>query len=305
MFNIVTVTCSRDLKQTLLQVHSLNVFAKVPFHHHIFVEDYNFPEAKWRKKIEPFYEHKNKLSLYYGTLPKEYLENDGWARQQILKLEACRVVNDDYLVLDSKNFFIKPTSFEYTLKEGCYRRVDFNGIYHTLKPFVKFAARYLGKEEPKHYYVAHTPFTIIKNNAIALLDECDIRDLFEKAVDQGMRPTEFTLYSFYGLPELLNMSKKDWDKQYNVNNINYHTWWWDEDFNPAKFQEIYNSSVEILGLHKNLWKKKNEKMQKFAIWLVSRGLQKQIVIEATVKMDWGDTELLGRGQQNITTPPAV
>lgn len=292
MVSIVTVTCSRDLPQVILQVHSINKFARVPVRHHIFIEDYDMSVNEWDVKLKPHYSRPNKLFLHYGLLPKDFLSGDGWVRQQILKLEAADIVNQDYLVLDSKNFLIKDTIFNYTLNEGCYLRVPSDGIFPTLKPFIPFMQEYLKKDLPNHYFIAHTPFRIIKQNARKLLHECNVRRMFKTASDQGIRPSEFMLYSVYSNPELINMDQTEWDSTYNVNNINYHTWWWNEMIKSHEFEKIYTSTVDFLGIHKNVWAEKNEKLQQLSHWLITKGLNSKFVNDATIAMNWGDTSLV-------------
>lgn len=287
MTNLVTVTCSRDINQLILQCHSIDVFVEKPCTHHIFIED-TFDDEKLFDLISKFYT-RHKLVIHRT----EKIDLNGWYRQQLIKLKAVNVINDDYLLLDSKNFFIKPTDLEYNLPEGNWyllKNTDW------VDPFIKFLRDRHNINVPEHYYTQHTPFKIRKDIALNILKLFDIETMFQQCAVERVYPSEFVLYT---VASDIRPTYESWS-EYSCN-PKYHTWWWNDDIKPDEFENIYNSSVEILGLHKNLWYHKNDKIKLLAQWLCTKGLETEFVFPATLDMDWGETYLQDRP---ITSPHA-
>ena len=275
---LVTVTCKRDLNQMILQSHSIDKFVTEKCEHHVFIEDNELPLSKWEEILKPFYS-KHRLILHKTDIN---LNCAGWFKQQIIKIEAVKVVNDDYLILDSKNFFVKPTDLKYDIPEGTWH-LNFD---LWTDDFINFLRNEYKYEVPKYYYTQQTPFKIRKEVALKILNSVDMYEMFDICTNQKIWPSEFVIYLIFSdlRPNIIN-----WEK-YNANPI-YHTWWWNNQLKISEFENIYNSSVEILGLHKNVWYHKNEKMQVLADWLCTKGLNKEYVYPATVYMDWGNTYL--------------
>lgn len=287
MLDIVTVTCSRDLPQMALQAHSIDIFVKKSITHYIFIEDYKFDEEHWLNTLSLHY-NRHSLKIYHGLLEKDLMTGDGWSRQQLLKLFAAKYVDKNYLILDSKNLFIKDTNLNYEITEGTWIRNTHDNVYSDLKPFYYFLIGYLKKSPPTNLYTAHTPFIMKKDTVLKILEEHDIKNLFLLSIENNMRPSEFLLYSFYCDKEPLEIDQTTWWGKYNDISTIYKTWWRDKDLDPTKLESIYNSNVEILGIHKNLWYYKNNKIRKLADWLCTKGLSEIYVHPATVSMTWGN-----------------
>jgi hypothetical protein len=105
---LVTVTCNRDLNQMLLQAESIQRFVD-PCTHWVIVNDMIINQKKWEKLLEPYYTN-HKLNLIFANW-KDY-KHSGWHKHQIYKVLASRFVEDDYIALDSKNFFVKRCNLE-------------------------------------------------------------------------------------------------------------------------------------------------------------------------------------------------
>jgi len=278
----------------LLQAHSIDTFVQVPITHYVFIEDCGLDYHVWVDALSPHYnkEKNHNLIVYYGVIPREVLRDDGWSRQQYLKLNAINYVNDDYMILDSKNFFIKHTTLDYEIYEGTWFRNTAQDVFPSAVPFYYYLVGYLKKEAPPYSYTGHTPFFIKKETMDRLQKECDLLDVFSRAVRNGLRPSEFLLYSFFANCKDIRRHAVNWWTLYNDENIIYHTYWWDRELDPSKFEEIYNSNIEILGLHRNVWFNKDDRMEQLAQWLCAIGLEDIHVYAATVCMDWGDAPIL-------------
>lgn len=275
---LVTVTCKRDLNQMILQSHSIDKFVTVRCEHHVFIEDDAMTLEEWQDILSPFYK-KHRLVLHKTNVP---LNSTGWFRQQVTKIEAVKFIDDDYLVLDSKNFFIKHTDLHYDIPEGTWY-LNFN---NWTDEFINFLSSEYKCKTSKYFYTQQTPFKIRKEVALKILHSINMCEIFDKCAEKKIWPSEFVLYSIYSD---YTIDPKNWDR-FSEKSI-YHTWWWNNQLDESQFDTIYNSSVEILGLHKNVWYHKNEKIKLLANWLCSKGLLQDYVYPATINMDWGDTYL--------------
>lgn len=287
MTNLVTVTCARDLNQMVLQAHSINKFVSDPITHYVFIEDNKLSLTDWENLLSPHY-LKHRLELIKAPNPANL---NGWYNQQIIKLRAVEYVNDDYILLDSKNFFIKPTDLKYNLPEGNWFLLKNT---EWTDPFIKFLREHYNVHTPEFYYTQHTPFKIRKDIVLNVLKLFDVESMFQISAEKRVYPSEFVLYT---IASDLRPNYELWC-EYSCN-PKYHTWWWSDDVRPEQFEDIYNSTVEILGIHKNVWFDENNHLTELARWLVSKGLDKKYVYPATINMDWGDTYLQDRP---ITNP---
>ena len=106
---LVTVTCKRDFTSMLRQAESVQKFL-APCEHLVIIEDRGHSKSFWIDQLSKYYTN-HKLIVkgpddFGGVVSEHYM---GWARQQAFKLLASLDCNDKYLVIDSKDFFIKPT----------------------------------------------------------------------------------------------------------------------------------------------------------------------------------------------------
>lgn len=104
---IVTVTCSKDVVAMQRLAESIQNFVE-PCEHLVIIEDINYDVSYWTSCLEKFYtKHKLVIKNYHKLITVK--NNSGWERQQAFKLIASLDCTDKYLILDSKDFFIKPT----------------------------------------------------------------------------------------------------------------------------------------------------------------------------------------------------
>ncbi len=104
---IVTVTCKKDLKPMIRQAESIQKFVE-PCEHLVIIEDEIFDKKFWLRHLSKYYTKHTLVIKSYNHLID--VERIGWVRQQALKLLAALDCEDEYLILDSKDFFIRPCS---------------------------------------------------------------------------------------------------------------------------------------------------------------------------------------------------
>jgi len=106
--HLVTVTCNKDLNDMLLQAESIRKFLE-PCTHWVIVNDYSIDKKQWIESLQPYYT-KHKLKILFPNYWATTL--DGYAKQNLYKLLISNLLDDDYIILDSKNFFIKKCNTE-------------------------------------------------------------------------------------------------------------------------------------------------------------------------------------------------
>ena len=118
--NLVTVTCLIDQPAMLVQAESIRKFLS-PCTHYVIVNEINPDLAKWRDLLQEYYTNHILILLRFTDY-----EGSGWHTQQTYKLLVGEHIDDDYLVLDSKNFFIKHcqlTEWEGRYGDGTIRNI--------------------------------------------------------------------------------------------------------------------------------------------------------------------------------------
>lgn len=113
---LVTVTCNKDFKQLILLAESVSLFVDDPIEHVVIVNEDDVNLIDWYKHLKKYYtKHTitllNKFDYDYQSLliPRDlnYDSVSGWYTQQLQKLLIAYFIDDDYVVIDSKNFFIR------------------------------------------------------------------------------------------------------------------------------------------------------------------------------------------------------
>lgn len=259
--DLVTVTCDRDLNAILLQAESIQRFLE-PCTHWVIINEYNPDLSKWYKLLSPFYtNHTLKL------LPRVYEPNEdysnidprwGWRVQQLQKLYISTLLNDDYLILDSHNFFIKPTDLEEFRKiigSGTIQRLDhpkFNHPRH--QRFIEKYTKMLGINRPEYVLSEYTPF-MIKLEILRNFNDFD--NLYSYLIPSPYVNTatestsEFILYSML-IPNLTDNFKEEvkrhslWNLPIKQNNILSD----EEKRNLNK--AIDNPNIKLLKIHSSV-----------------------------------------------------
>lgn len=261
--DLVTVACERDIQDLLLQAHSIDKFIQEPCHHWITVEDESLTPDEWHGILSPYYT-RHKLNLTFSKRPDlEFYEpfNLGWRRQQELKLTAvANCVSDRAMVLDAKNFFIRPTILEdISIRHGNGRYTD------VLPPMAKLWHDYLCDElkipsPPKFPAPLSTP-TIYDVN---LVKRIPIEGVFL----QDVVPAGEVLYYFFHVEDQFDAPSDILLGALMVVD--------DPNDIPSKIEEARNSYTH--GLHRRFRNMMPEiSKQIYENWLISLGLNKALV----------------------------
>lgn len=201
--DIVTITHTKEKELMRLQSHSLDLFVDEPCTHWVIVEDDFMNMRTWNEMLSPLYK-KHKLILLKGLYRSGI--SQGWHRQQLSKFEvAHHITSDNYLVLDTKNFFITQMDSidQWPVSEG-NGQLEKNEF--SWKRWVTFVSGRVGKGLPEFSYPPSTPFVLKTNTVLKILKELDVTGLFiefltTRKIDIEQKrypePSEFVLYDFY------------------------------------------------------------------------------------------------------------
>jgi len=162
--DIVTVTCQRDLSQMLLQAESIQKFVD-PCRHWVIINDDLPDEDFWREQLTPFYTNHELILIKADVVRYPF---HGYVRQQIYKFLICKNTSDKYLILDSKNFFIKPCSTqEWVDVKGCGMPENFFNNTSIWKDLFSSYNKYLSFNASQTQIAIQTPYvfdaTLLKN----------------------------------------------------------------------------------------------------------------------------------------------
>ena len=280
--HLATLTCNRDMRQTILQAESIQKFVS-PCTHWVIVNQYKITEGnkqRWREYLQPYYTS-HKLNLVFPDdlnsykLPYEVSQNgttyfNGWKYQ----FTIANTIQDDYMCLTPKNFFIKPVELEkYKTVIGNATAIDNIGrsVYGQ-----KEISEFLQQEIPQFVFISNPPFVI---NYKRLKDRLgDMKD-FDKFWDdicvkiynnevKGIldwhfysfimhdkfhyKMTEDLFHEWLSIPQL---------KKFNQDSINY-------------LESIYSKNkITVLTLHRNFIKGCSEsQLTILNKWLNEKGL---------------------------------
>ena len=210
--NLVTVTCKMDVNDMIRQCKSIDRFCK-GIKHYVIVNDDTVDLDMWRNLLTPHYKN-NSLQLLELNWKKytnlntrikfllgEY--NKGYHLQQLFKLIVSKIIKDDYLVLDSKYFFIKEPDYTYWYTLECNNKVIHSSEVDQYKALTlkKYYNR-LGIEVPQYIYNNLTPF-LISYNVIKHISDSDI-----KWFNNQENLYEYLFYSAYILKDKKVFPKK-------------------------------------------------------------------------------------------------
>ena len=269
--DIVTVTCSKDISAVRLQAHSMARFMRSRCRHLIIIEDTAMDEAAWRADIISNHGDNDIVVIDGDDLLRRTLgdiDASGWVRQQLMKLLAARLVQSDrYLILDSKNFLIKPLDMRsYPIVHGnnLYRSDRHTAWSAEYETFLRQAEILSGITRPKELTPNITPWTMITDvarQACAL----DIRALFLSV----SLPCEFILYSLLAEDAGHSLTVPGPMVCHSI---------WHEDLIPSldELVDIYaKPGVYMLGVHRTLVGK--QAILPLVQWLATLGLDSNII----------------------------
>lgn len=266
--DLLTVTCSRDKLQMLLQAESICKFVE-PTTHWVIVNDPVVVLSEWESLLSPYYtSHQIKL-INANDLPVSFDNSKGgWSRQQTYKFLAYTLIKDDYITLDSKNFFIKHCSTsEWNNIIGCGSLANFKNL--PWEETIDFYSNYLNIEKHYEHLSIITPFVFHKT----ILDKIDNFDNFVNwFAGQPVIESEYLLYSALCykhecFPNYGKLSPKSHTitAKYNFSDFNF-------------FKNFYMTDhIKVAGLHfKFLEKLSNSEKFEVINWLDRLGLKTNI-----------------------------
>lgn len=262
--DLVTVTYLQDIDDMARQSESIAKFVD-PCTHWVIVNDANIDQIK--EKLQPYYKTH---SLNLINFSNEFLEsvNCEYRKQQILKLYMSKLLKEKYLVLDSKNFFIKKINvneFSNQIGSSILESVEKNHLfYNTIEAYKKILE--YEKTDNLHFAI-QTPF-VIDPEILYSLDNFDI--LLSKFASVGPYMSEFFFYSLLYEKRFQTLVKKEIEKSSKSKHFTAF-----ETNIPIKeiIQMTSLPTLKVLALHRNYkMSMKNNDIKIFNDFLKSIGL---------------------------------
>ena len=214
--DLVTITCLRDYRQMLQQAESIRKFVN-PCTHWVVVnetqETFYKNQSLWKNDLSDFYSnHDLRVIFPEFNGPKcDPIEPYSYNRQQVLKFWISKHINDDYLILDTKNFFIKNCSID-----------DWNQVYGSglMQSYYEFGgkwiqttetyARFLGQNILEKGYLIVTPFVFRKKTLEKLGDiEKFCVTWIDLHAQKNILFSEFMFYSYLEREKFENFNEDD------------------------------------------------------------------------------------------------
>ena len=203
VFDFVTVTFSDELSLLAIQATSFAKHVDSNIVGTIFIvvneADFRAVEAVIKRKILWRYKHlKDAVKIVNGWLPSLA---DGWKRQQVLKLAIARKIQtESFVILDSKNHFIRPFGREQIVSPDNKLYSVRYDIYEPFQEGFERACCYFGYEgEPpvKAALPTTTPYFMVSDLAKRLIGYIEAKEgkPFEEVFHELDLYTEF--YSYY------------------------------------------------------------------------------------------------------------
>ena len=219
--DLVTVACNRDFKQVIHQAESIQKFVK-PCRHVIIVNEDEVDLAHWNNTLSSYYiEHKLVIVQrehipYFNKVVKishNHQQPWGWKSQQVYKLMISKQI-DDYLILDSKDFFVKEFDTE------SFRNVPGNGYLISRKDIhpcwhktIKAYAEIFGRDILDNFLNLSPPFHI---NSATLKEFNKYEDLPQLLLAKGIVPSEGLFYSYLAEDAIRSMPKHHLSQTLNI-----------------------------------------------------------------------------------------
>lgn len=208
-------------------------------------------ESLWKNNLSDFYSNHD-LRVIFPEFdgpkcdPIEPYHNwpNSYNRQQVLKFWIFKHINDDYLILDSKNFFIKNCSIEdWAQVDGCGLMQNYEQDFkwsQTIKTYSDF----LGQNVLKEGYAIQTPFVFRKKTLEKL---GDIEKFCISWIDLHIQTN--TLFS-----EFLFYSYLEREKFENFNKDHRNVTIWPESTPKTRdlFDFINDKKIVSVGIHREV-----------------------------------------------------
>lgn len=279
---LATVTCNRDFQQMLLQAESIGKFVD-PCDHVIIINEDKPDLDFWYRWLKPYYtnhklniipriEYKYPLSL--SESKNKFIQSDitsiGWRTQQLQKMLLAYEFQDDYLLLDSKNFFTKRTNInEWNNIIGSGTFLESTDINHFTTSSKIYSE--LLKEPLEFYLKPQTPFKITRQSLITKCELSQLAYLLFYPESQGHPASEGIFYSHFVKDEMIQFHNS-----YNPDNRNYSTMWIRNKAEIARmiFDITLSDKIKVAAVHRELLSKLDVKeLEILNFWITSDSLK--------------------------------
>lgn len=256
--DLLTVTCCRDRQQLCLQLSSIKRYLKGNFRHYIVINDIpSFLTKKHRRKwieiIGKIYNNGIDFEIFFpqwNTTWGEYPH--GWRSQQIYKFYYYECIKQDYIILDSKNFFIRTCSItDFSKMIGSGILASAHPMYTEINDvYAKFF-----ECDPLTPLLPWTPF-VVEYEPLKKFGTPDLiaKTLYDLKSKDGAWPSEFIWYSY-----LIKDRLKE-----SCNKVKSNVAWTTEHLPMVVDEAMKDESIKIVGIHRNVLEKirKNKKHMK-------------------------------------------
>jgi len=274
---LATVTCNRDFQQMLLQAESIQRFLN-PCKHIIIINE-SVPDIDfWYRWLKPYYTNheliiRPRIDYPYpsGSIGTRntYGEIDavssGWRSQQLQKMLLAYEYEDDYLLLDSKNFFIRQADimeWHESIGSGSFQQFAERDMF--IGSYQKYAE--LFGYEIDHYIGPFTPFMIKRE---PLVSKCTLAELGYKLFypEHYNNPASEGIFYSFLVDDIIK-------KRYGIRFMKSFTIWGPDYPNLAKnlFEISMDSEYKVAGIHREILSKMTDAESKIVdFWLNSTG----------------------------------
>lgn len=265
MINIVTLTYVRDLRQTVLQAESIQKYVSPCIHYVIITSNFVSPSQKrrWYRILKPYYTRHKLVLLFLGEqdydseLPMSL--NSNYYYSFVYQFTVAEILDDDYLVLNAKNFFISPVNLED------YRGISGNMSLNYIKDErlsniegVKSFCEFLKKPLPETLLGSFTPVMVNRKTVIDTLGNfSDFKKMWSEWSIKGSLNKDYAIsdWHFYSLligqDEILKQHE-------NPNRTWYFGIWSNTVHEKGVFYTLKkilaDDSIKVMGIHKHCLK---------------------------------------------------
>jgi len=246
MFDIFIVVYEDDYPLLKILACSINKFCQdLPIKNIVVIENTNNINYNIQDIVSYFGIFSSVVKIInWQEIYNGNIKTNGYYRQQILKLISYKVCTaENIMILDSKNFFIKPVNRETFIQnekllaeEEPYNIVDINHIYFSQK---KYAFDLFGISMENQGIPIITPF-LIKRQTLEELENTVINnfnlefDNFFEGIDYPPNTNEFYTMQAYIISKYKRLDEYYFFKKLIINGL------WEE-----KLQEYLNSNMSL------------------------------------------------------------
>ncbi len=260
--DLVVVGFTGELRALKLQARSLRLYVSEGTFSRIIVvvndNAYSAFRAYFETEILPEYgAHAECIELVdYRDLTGKPTAKTGWRSQQALKLLVVGAVAPQYLLLDSKNHFIRPVDQSSFIAVDGRLRTHMYRVITGFEAYFEAACSYFGVPHPEArptIMPTATPFMMVSKHASALLELVESREAtsFFTFFVESRRFTEFYFYYAY-----LCSVPGAFDQAYSLSNKPNVTFFASAAENHQKLVEsskvLDDPNIYLLGVHRHI-----------------------------------------------------